>query len=744
MATDPYDPLVQDMTPLNEVKYAARDYPTILDSLLRRLKILYVDIYNDYAATAEGIMFMELVAYAIAGLQWYLDRTASDVYLATSRTRSAASRIVEQIGYKMDPAAASSTTLTLTFPDGSPGPFTMGARWRYQGPEGLQFESYADVIVPAPLSPGATLSVDVRQGETRLLTYTSDGSKNQTYRLSNITTDRYLAEGSVQAWVDGSEWTENDFLEYDTTDQFEVSYLADPPVVRFGDGSAGNVPPSGAEVKIRFLIIDGEGGNVKADTIQSSIDTLIVLGDEVTFTVNNENRSSGGTDPEKIDKAKRIAPFSFAARGAAITEDDYEALSLSYTDPTYGSVALSYAFNPRAIYDDVLFNSYIDAVQLLLLANSTDSGALETAIDAAAALATVYLDDMNEKLGAVTGMEKLRTDLFAQVGTAKTYVDSAKGFSDVAVANAQSSYDAATAADSAISALEAYVTANTPPIPSTESTYILNALADMSVQVNQASSQAMTARMNAADASTALPSATTELSKAYDNLNAISKTWPEYNMYSLIQLLSTKVSEIRALFETPTTGLQDMADEMVGNAATLDTDVNAQLSLMHTRIGALFSEDCMSNYVQVPILSLDSDGNYIAPSVGLMAGLQTYLNSIKEVTQQVEVVDGSSILVPAQIEMSLKVLEAYVAAEVKSKIEATVVGLLKGRSFNTPLYLSDLYRVVKAASNGIDYVNIEITGPTLVPSVIDSKGNLVPAANQVIVLGSLTITLIRK
>jgi len=163
--------------------------------------------------------------------------------------------------------------------------------------------------------------------------------------------------------------------------------------------------------------------------------------------------------------------------------------------------------------------------------------------------------------------------------------------------------------------------------------------------------------------------------------------------------------------------------------------------LMHDRIGELFDADCMSNYVQVPILSLDVDGNYSAPSVGLMTGLQTYLTQIKEVTQHVEVIDGSSILVPAAIAILLEVnKDAYIEAEVVSDVVATVVGMLKGRDFNDPMYLSELYENVMDTSDGIIRANVEITGPSLIPSVIDNEGNLVPAPNQVIVYGSLLIT----
>ena len=86
------------------------------------------------------------------------------------------------------------------------------------------------------------------------------------------------------------------------------------------------------------------------------------------------------------------------------------------------------------------------------------------------------------------------------------------------------------------------------------------------------------------------------------------------------------------------------------------------------------------------------------------------------------------------------IMDAVVEVEIVSDIVATIVGLLKGRDFNQPLYLSDLYEIVKDVSPGITWVSINIVGPTLTPTVIDTDGNLVTAENQIIAFGSLMIS----
>jgi hypothetical protein len=283
-----------------------------------------------------------------------------------------------------------------------------------------------------------------------------------------------------------------------------------------------------------------------------------------------------------------------------------------------------------------------------------------------------------------------------------------------------------------------YVQALTTPTPA-EKTEIIRRI-NLAIQsVEFASDNALAAQTSSGASKNALTTAINDfLNPAYDSVTETA-TAPNFTLPTIITDMTADLADITDIVEGAA-GMQDQVSTMVGQAELLEDDILPKLVQMHDRIGVLFDADCMSNYVQVPILSVDVDGNYAAPSVGLITGLQSYLAGVKEVTQQVEVIDGSSILVPAEIEISLEVnKDAFVEAEVVSDVAANVVGMLKGRDFDDPLYLSDLYENVKATSDGIIRANVEITGPTLIPSVIDGEGNLVPDSNRVIILGSLLI-----
>jgi hypothetical protein len=716
---DIYDPLVPDQKTLNEVKFSARDFVSIADDLMRRLKIEYGEVYNDYASTSQGIMLRDLVAWAYAALSWYLDRTASDVYLSTARTRSAVQRLVEQIAYKMGPATASGTTLTLTFPNGTTSAFTMKNRWKYQGPNGLVFESYAKKEVTSAVAVNGTITVDVRQGETKISTYTSDGSKNQMYRMTSIGEDQYVGVGTVEVWVDGQIWIEKDFLEFEKTNHFEVSYLSDPPIVRFGDGIAGNIPPAGSEVKIRYLIIDGEKGNVLSNTIATSLDTLYVAGEQVSFTVTNLVRATGGSEPESIESAKKYAPVSFAARGAAITQADYNALANSFRDPTYGAVAKAYAVNPRTPYEDKVFNdlrdSIVDALVDYVAAIQTDYNSIN-----AYALTIDPLIDLVDTAAGI--IDSAREDIVGYVGSAiagnsasKTSITDTQSKSDAAYSLSVTSIQYVTNLRDAISAGSATTDDIVEGLDA-----VLSYLGSIKVDTQGASSSAATAA--AAIDNSVTPN--------LNNINAeVSTAGDIYTQANVIPVYNQSITSNVTAIQSGVSGIYD-------DAVDLQTSINSDLTGIDSHMGLILTDDCMNNYVQVPILSNDLEGNYTSPSLGLIAALQTRLDSIKEVTQVVDVIDGVSILVPANVVIALSVSDGFVFSEVESQVLSNVTRLLKGRDFNSPLYLSDIYGVIKPIT-GIYYVNVTISSSFT--SLIDSKGNLITGENQVVVKGALSV-----
>jgi hypothetical protein len=709
------EPLVQDRVPLNAVKYAGRDFGSIFDALLRRQKIAFADLYNDFAETPQAIMLDDLCAFAASQLCWALDRTASDCFLSTVRTPMPAGWLTRGLSYKMYAAAAAAADLTLTFADGIPGPCTMTAGWRFQGPESIQYELIADRVFGVQ-APGYTTSVAVRQGNTRKLSYVGNNAKFQQYNLEYAGENEYIADGGVRVWVDGAEWTEQEFLTYEATNQFEVDYQAVPPHVRFGDGYAGNVPATGADIRIEFLKIVGVKGNVKAHTITTSLDVLSVAGVPVVFTLDNPLPARSGRDAETVDHARRTAPYAFASRGGAITLTDYQAQANGFVDPLNGAVAKAYAFTPRAAYDDIVFNDYADEIQAyvdtFMLAVS---GALTTLAADQADISTLILAIEADR----AAIEALRTTMLGVLTSAQAGLVSARSTLLMNEGNFAALASADTEALNDINAMQAYLDAH---ITGADHTALTALLASITADVNTMKAAADAALSGDGAARATVEGAEVQVSAANDTVLGGGA------MDMALQDQATQIAGLAA----PLVDITVQVNTMDAAATALDAGVGPDLTAMQARVGELFDASCRANLVQVPILSVDADGEYIAPPSGLMASLQVYLDTKKEVTQYVEVIDGSTGLVPVDILVSVKVGAAYTVAEVISAIDATVRGIMRGRDYAQPLYLSDLYRYIRECSDGIEYATVQIVGSV--------GGNLIPAATEILVMGTLTIT----
>jgi hypothetical protein len=687
-----------DLKPLNQLQFAAKDFPSYFDALLRLLREQYGAEYNDFSASSTGMLLTHIMAYGLSQLSWQLDRTANDCFLETARTPSTVGLLARQIGYKPNPAAASTVDLSLTFP-ATIADAIIGAGFQFAGPGGLMFLATSDVLVSAG-STSAT--VNATEGLVRVIAFTSSGLPNQLYRLTGVLAGKYVADSSVEVYVDGLEWTENDFIDFEKTNQFEVAYSSDPPTVRFGDGFAGNVPPKGAAIRIQYRIISGANGNVRSGTISRAVTQFLVAGDPVTLVVNNPVGSSGGSNPESMQSVKLFAPKAFLSRGAAITQSDYISLTQGFSDATFGSVSVAYA--------DVIRTLGVDATtQGLLSSLISDTVTFQTGFDTQAAIASVEIAQSIAETAAITTTIAL---VQAELVTIAGEVTTINGLVTVGI----------TAAATVVGNLNEITTLLAGAVSDINSTNYANALTKLS------RAQALTAQASASgsECSTQFNSIRGSVITIDDSETEVSGT--------LLVTLGNSASAVSAN-NTAISGALTLID---GYADVLNTAIVDDTTALSNHLAGLFSADCKANLVNVPILVKDSEGFYVGPSSGLIRSVQTYLDGIKDVSHQVRVVSGVSLLLYANVVALIEVRRGFVESEVLSQVEQAIEDLLKARSFATPLYLSDIYRAISPTRvSGIFRANVNITAPV---DRLDSEGNLIPGQLEIITRGTLTVS----
>lgn len=690
---------------INRARFIGKDFFTFVDDLIARIQVQFVNEFNDFIASGVGVMLIDMVAWAGELLSFYIDRQASENYIATARHRRSISRIARNVGYKMRAAVSASVDLSINLSEAKAFDVTIPVGFQFQGPNGLVFEALEAVTFPAGEGPSDTArTVSVAEGTTINQNFTSDGSKNQTFVLTPGE-NKFVADGTAVGSVDGSLWTESEFITFDATDQFEVDYNADPPLWRFGDSAAGNIPASGAALTISYRSTSGSGGLVLAETITNVVTPLVVASETIPLIITHEDPSSGGADSETVDEARYQAPQWFAARNVAVTQADYVGLSQAYTDGIAGAVALAQAFVAHSAENDLQLAEYISATRVV-------SGDLETNVNGLVASAETDLATLSTARDDAETENTILGTVLSTIGTSSG--DARDGTVDVKNSTVR--------VESQITATETKLAA----LPTgTPSQLTAGDLAELQGYLTQASSDNSSAdgyadsvlgELDSIDAQ--VTAGTTAQAAAAGDLTTMSP---------LIVSMQSDLDGIETAVST-----------------NFDTVVNEQMDNIYNHVDSWLSSNCNANLVQVPILGRDVDRFLVAPSQALISSLQSYLDERREVTQVVEVVSGEPYLVGAVIEGTIGVERGYVLAAVVSQANAIIDDILRERTYDEDLYRSDITTSLAVdplkgtgGIEGLKYANITITGPA---GFLDADGNLIVGEKYVITKGTVTIT----
>jgi len=690
---------LEDKNPLNLAQYSTMDFTTYFDSLLARIKVQYQDEYDDFGQTALGVMIPHTFAYGLSQLSWMLDRRISGLYFETSESRHELTRLANTNGYKVNPATSSSCTIKNEC-ESTVALAIMSKGFIYSGTDGLLFETVTDYSIPA----GTTVFyTDVREVESRELHFSSDGSINQRYALSGSSEEDkvWIARNSITVYINGLEWTEQQFLTLEKTNQYEISYTEDPPVLKFGDGIVGNVPISGADIVILYSLTHGASGNINSNNITNAESEFLVAGNPVDLTVTNESNTSGGEDPESIRSIKKQAPLYIFARGACVTSSDYDTHINNFADPMYGSVAKGYAIIVRNVANDLDTMLYVD--------NITD--ATQIIKNNGQINYDEIINDTNSTTGIIKQNELITeqtTEIINQLtlmGTVNTNLDTQNKeiIHNVKIINSVISMVSDLASD--------IITLNGGSVPQIH--------LDATAIKDYVNTQITTS-------SNSIESAYTQISGEIEDNKTI-----------LTNIVTATAGVV--WFKNI---INDFAENIVTSINSLMTTINEQYSVINTNannllahLDVLFDKDCKSNLVVVPILTTDSDGFYTSPSTGLIRALKAYLDEIKEVSQFVQVTNGANWLVSADIDIDVKLLPSVIVQEKQSEISRIIDGMLKGRDFAESLYLQHIYNELKTVS-GVGYLNVNIIDPV---DKIDEDGNLIIEEREIVTKGTVTI-----
>jgi hypothetical protein len=712
---------------LNRALYSGLDFDTINDDLRAHLQVKFSADFNDFALSSLGIMLLDLTAYGLDALSFYLDRRATDTYLATARTRKNVSRACRQLGYAMGGAVASAVAVDFTVNEVFAFDVSIPKGFQLWGPDKLIFEvAETTTITIAEQGPGKVKSLPCYEGETVTESFVSDGTPAQVFELRRVPEGKFVVAGAVEGRVSGVQWNVVDLVEYGATNQFEVGFNDDPPTVRFGDGVSGNIPSSRAAIDITYVASRGRSGKATIGTITSGVRPLVVAFTPIPLTISNPEAAVGGDDRETLSSAKSFAPKVWKSRQVAVVGEDYEALAGAYADPLFGRVAVAKAISVRSASLDLTVQNFLadiqDAVTVLSVAIASARGNITAALSLLDAQVTAIVTTSTALAGRTTTIRTKANTVVSEGRTIKN--KSGEALTDTVdiqnlVVSGKAQVDVyGPTGTGDLTALQVATINNFFDLIQTETGFIVTAVGtNIPTAVDNATDSARDILTEVGLIGTDLVTLDTDLKAIQDSVSVISTE---------SAAIATEVVNL----DNAETDLADVVD--------------ASEAGINEHFDKILSSDCKANLISVPILTKDAGGFYAAPSEGLVASLQSYLDGKKEVTQTVSVTSGKRFLLPAAITVRVGVLPRYSEVVIKTTADSVVSGALRGRAFGEPLYESDLDEPLLTIE-GVDFVNARITGHldsdgiTVLTMRLDSDGNLIPKESEIVTFGSVTI-----
>jgi hypothetical protein len=391
--------------------YSSRDYASVLTDLVARIPV-YLPEWTSQSASDFGIVMLQMFAYSVDILSYYLDRLAGEAFIQTATQPSSILNLAAMLDYTPTLSTGSTVTLQILISSALSGgsyPFTIPQGTLFstpgsstQAPIVFQTTESLTIIGPNLATPSYTGSVSAVQGTTYTslpqfynainlwtefgipstatiipTTAISNGTVNQSYGLqyTPVSADSFTVY--VDLGTGPNQWTyAQSLIDYGPDDQVYTNYVDANGIfyIQFGDGVNGLVPPLGSPIYVTYNTNVGATGNVGAGTITSTVNAFPGI-----VAVTNPASASGGTAAESIASIQTNAPASLKTLNRAVTISDWSTLGIQVAgvqwaaaiEETYQLVNLYIAPFGGGAPSTLLMDQVLDYIVPLSMANTT-------------------------------------------------------------------------------------------------------------------------------------------------------------------------------------------------------------------------------------------------------------------------------------------------------------------------------------------------------------------------------------
>ncbi|MGE3483201.1 MAG: hypothetical protein AB7L09_00330 [Nitrospira sp.] len=188
--------------------FFGKDFDSYRQEIIDSLTAIYSEpVATNIVSSEQGVMLIELNAFALQTAAWYGDRQADDTTLQYARLRFAAVTVARQLGYKASSAVPAVVDVRVQLASAPLVQLTIARGSQATGPDGLVFETLADLVFdPGQIGSGLPAGLAVRDivvdpaASANIYAATSNGVlKTTTGGTSWVTSNSGLSNSNVTA-----------------------------------------------------------------------------------------------------------------------------------------------------------------------------------------------------------------------------------------------------------------------------------------------------------------------------------------------------------------------------------------------------------------------------------------------------------------------------------------------------------------------------------------------------------------
>lgn len=336
---------------LRRLDFTAMDFETLQRAGIEYIRSYFPNDFNDFFSSNGAIMFLELVSYIGTILSQRSDILIDEAFLPTAQTKDAVIEHLALINQKILRATPAVVDVEIALDAAAPSEVRIpaGERFTVNGPDNqpVYFELFrapGDFVSMISIPPGKRGIIAYGlEGRTLVQNSVAVGGPGQVIDINepDVLDEPVIVElvnGNVRQVLQRVAVIERAGPQDNV---YEVRHLDGRTKILFGDDTAGRAPLSGQNIVVTYRVGGGVRGRIGALTINEirSVTPTAPFTASVAAIFRNPLPSSGGTDEESIEQAKRRAPREFATHNAAITGEDYGLLASQFRHPVYGAVS---------------------------------------------------------------------------------------------------------------------------------------------------------------------------------------------------------------------------------------------------------------------------------------------------------------------------------------------------------------------------------------------------------------------